>query len=218
MNKLSHIRYIVFDLDGTLLDTLYDLADSVNFALEKNGYPVRSYNEIRLRIGNGVRNLVSRSLPQEAPEEAVDKALADFRAHYAQNLDNKTRPYGEIPALLQALSERGIQMAVNSNKYDKAVKHLRDRFLSPAVTVAVGELEGVPKKPAPDSVLYTMELMGADREHTLYVGDSEVDVMTAQNAGLSFVGCAWGLRGAEALREAGAEIVLDSPLELLDVL
>lgn len=218
MSGLLRVQALVFDLDGTLLDTQEDLANSVNHALERSGYPQRSLAEIRSMIGNGVANLVARALPAGAPAGARDEVLALFRAHYAEHMDVCTRPYPGIVPLLEELGRRRIAVAVNSNKYDAALQRLCVRFLAPHYAVAVGERPPLPKKPAPDSVLLALRHLGVPAEAAAYVGDSEVDVETAKNAHMPFIGCAWGLRGEEKLREAGAELVLSKPLDLLDLL
>lgn len=218
MSGLLRVQALVFDLDGTLLDTQEDLANSVNHALERSGYPQRSLAEIRSMIGNGVANLVARALPAGAPAGARDEVLALFRAHYAAHMDVCTRPYPGIVPLLEELGRRRIAVAVNSNKYDAALQRLCVRFLAPHYAVAVGERPQLPKKPAPDSVLLALRHLGVPAEAAAYVGDSEVDVETAKNAKMPFIGCAWGLRGEEKLREAGAELVLSKPLDLLDLL
>ena len=206
MSGLLRVQALVFDLDGTLLDTQEDLANSVNHALERSGYPQRSLAEIRSMIGNGVANLVARALPAGAPAGARDEVLALFRT------------YPGIVPLLEELGRRRIAVAVNSNKYDAALQRLCVRFLAPHYAVAVGERPQLPKKPAPDSVLLALRHLGVPAEAAAYVGDSEVDVETAKNAHMPFIGCAWGLRGEEKLRGAGAELDLSKPLDLLDLL
>ncbi len=212
----AQIRALVFDLDGTLLDTLEDLWAGVNFALREGGFPERSLMEIRARIGNGARMLVKRSLPEGVDEATVDRVQAVYRGYYAEHLIDRTRPYPGILPLLEELQARGVGMAVNSNKHKEATDRLAEAFLRPYISVVVGEGGGLAKKPAPDGALLALRQLGVSSEEAAYVGDSEVDVATARNAGMAFIGCAWGLRGEEALRQApGARIVLQEPLELL---
>ena len=174
---------ILFDLDGTLLDTLEDLMDSVNYALQTEGFPQRSKQEIRAFVGNGVANLVHRAVPKGTLRPIEARCLETFRAHYANNMNHKTAPYPGIMPLLNALKQRGIKMAVSSNKFDAAVKKLCAEQFEGYIDVAIGESETVKKKPAPDGPLLALRQMGCSREDTLYVGDSEVDVETAKNTG-----------------------------------
>ncbi len=206
---------ILFDLDGTLLDTLEDLMDSVNYALQTEGFPQRSKQEIRAFVGNGVANLVHRAVPKGTPQPIEARCLGTFRAHYANNMNHKTAPYPGIMPLLNALKQRGIKMAVSSNKFDAAVKKLCAEQFEGYIDVAIGESETVKKKPAPDGPLLALRKLGCRREDTLYVGDSEVDVDTAKNTGLACVGVTWGFRDRDVLEQKGAEYIIDRPEELL---
>ncbi len=206
---------VLFDLDGTLLDTLDDLADSVNYALGTEGFVQRTREEIRSFVGNGVANLVHRSVPVDTPKEIEARCLETFRAHYAKNMNNKTAPYPGILPLLKALYEKGIRMAVSSNKFDAAVKQLCAEQFGGYIQVAIGESETVKKKPAPDGPWLAIEQMGSQRENTFYVGDSEVDVETAKNAGLVCVGVTWGFRDRKVLEDKGADYIIDKPEQLL---
>jgi phosphoglycolate phosphatase len=209
------VKAILFDLDGTLLDTLDDLSDSVNHMLQSCGYPLRSREYVRQAVGNGVRNLIVQSLPGGEDASRVDECLAVFRAHYSQNLDVKTRPYPGVMEMLRAVKDEGIATGVVSNKYDGAVAKLCQKHFGDLVEVAIGERPGVGRKPAPDSALMAMRQLGTSREETLYVGDSDVDVETAHNAGLKCVGVSWGFRPRESLNQAGAEVVIDEASALL---
>ena len=206
---------ILFDLDGTLLDTLDDLTDSVNHVLGVFGYPPRSREYVRQAVGNGVRNLIVRSLPEGENAARVDECLNVFRSHYSKNLDNKTTPYPGVMDMLRAAKEGGILAGVVSNKYDGAVSALCEKHFGDLVQVAIGERPGMGRKPKPDSALYAMELLGAGPEHTVYVGDSDVDVETARNAGLKCVAVSWGFRPRESLVAAGADAVVDEVSALL---
>lgn len=203
------VKAILFDLDGTLLDTLDDLTDSANHMLRSFGYPERSREYVRQAVGNGVRNLIVRALPGGEDRARVDECLAAFREHYSKNLDIKTGPYPGVTELLRELKSAGVRTGVVSNKYDGAVKALCLKHFGDLVDVAIGEQPGFKRKPEPDSVLEAMRLLGAVRESTLYVGDSDVDVETARNAGLKCVGVSWGFRPRESLVEAGADAVID---------
>lgn len=207
---------LLFDLDGTLFDTLDDLRNSVNHALRSAGFAERSREEIRTFVGNGVRNLMKKAVPEGTSEQCFEAVFAEFRSHYAQHCRDCSRPYPQIPALLDALKERGCRMAVISNKSDAEVKHLVKEYADGLFLAAVGDRPGVPRKPAPDSVLQTMEELGGTPERTLYIGDSEVDILTARNAGLACMAVTWGFRTREELVRAGATLMIDSPLELLE--
>lgn len=212
------IDTIVFDLDGTLLDTLDDLTDSVNHALFTEGFAPRTRAEIRAFVGNGVAELVHRAVPEGTRADTQARCLATFRAHYAHNLDHKTAPYPGILPLLHALKDRKIKRAVCSNKFDAAVKHLCGTLCGTLLPVAIGESETVRRKPAPDSVFLALEQLGSRRENAYYVGDSEVDIDTARNAGLVCVGVTWGFRDRPALEKKGAPYIIDTPEALLSLI
>ncbi len=208
-------KYIIWDLDGTLLNTIEDLHSSVNFALERFGQPCRTLKETTRNVGNGIRLLISRSLEGGEDNPLIEEVFASFKAHYAENCLNLTRPYDGIPELLQALKASGVKMAVVSNKIDFAVRDLRDRFF-PRLDVAMGEQEGVAKKPAPDMVYKAMEELGASPSETVFIGDSEVDVLTAKNAGLPCVAVLWGFRERDELERAGATVFAENAAELCE--
>lgn len=205
----------IFDLDGTLLNTLGDLCAAVNAGLNGHGYPSITVEQTRERVGNGIRSLMQRSLPEGVGDEVVDACLADFRAYYEAHLHDLTQPYEGIPALLGALHGLGIKTAVLSNKYDPASKRLIAHFFPGLVDLTFGERPGVPRKPDPSSVRETMSLLGVSPEETLYIGDSGVDMQTAKNAGLTAVGVTWGFRSRAVLAESGAELLADDPSQLL---
>lgn len=209
---------VVFDLDGTLLNTLEDLTDSVNHALRESGYPTRTIEEIRTFVGNGVGLLVERSVPAETPAEDTTRCLAVFKEHYAHNMRNKTRPYDGVLPLLKALHDRGVKLAIVSNKFDAAVKELRAELFADYISVAIGESATVRSKPAPDTAFQALRELNATPETAVYVGDSDVDVQTAHNAGLPCIGVTWGFRDREVLVAAGADCIVDTPEELLRVL
>lgn len=195
----------VFDLDGTVLDTLDDLADSVNFALETNGYGRRSTQEVRSFVGNGVKNLIKRSLPESSDDAAVNRVLADFKARYAVHCADKTKPYDGITETITALRAVGIKTAVISNKTDSAVQKLVKKYFDGLFNYVAGEKEGVARKPAPDSVNAALEALGIKKENAVYIGDSEVDILTAKNAGLRCITVLWGFRDEDFLKANGAE-------------
>ena len=208
---------VIFDLDGTLLNTLEDLTDSVNFVLLKRGFPARSQGEVRRFVGNGVERLIRLAVPQETGERIIQDCVSEFRQHYSENLRKKTAPYAGVMALLARLKEENYKLAIVSNKFDAAVKALcRDYFGE--LIPAFGESAETARKPAPDSVLKALRTLGSARETAVYVGDSEVDADTAGNAGLLFVGVTWGFRDREALERKGADYIINKPEELLEII
>lgn len=205
---------IIFDLDGTLLNTLDDLMDSTNFALTQMGFAARNYDEVRAFVGEGVRLLIQRALP-DSSKDKVEETLKIFQAHYNKNKNNKTRPYKGIENMLDDVSAAGYKTAIVSNKYDAAVQELKNaRF--PQIDLAIGEKTGLNKKPAPDAVFEALKLLGSDPSEAVYVGDSDIDVKTARNAGLPIVAVTWGFRDRELLQSLKADAIVSSPDELLN--
>lgn len=213
---MSYQTYI-FDLDGTLLDTLGDLAASVNYAMRTHGMPEHSVDEVCRFVGNGVRRLMERAVPGGAAHPAFEAAFATFRRHYMEHSLDTTRPYEGIPEMLQELKRRGRHTAVVSNKFDAATKELCRHFFPDTIDVAVGEheAEGIRKKPAPDTVLQALSQLGVGQEGAVYVGDSDVDIQTARNSGLPCISVLWGFRNREFLLAHGAETFVSQPSELL---
>mgnify|MGYP000191576428 CR=1 FL=1 len=191
----------IFDLDGTLLNTLDDLKNAVNAALEKHGYAPRTLDEVRLFVGNGVGKLIERAVPAGTPDAETAAILADFRAYYNAHINVETHPYAGIAALLGKLRAAGVKIGVNSNKYDAAVQLLMNDHFPGLFDKAVGESETVPKKPSPIGVQTLLKALDADAESAVYIGDSGVDEQTARNAGLPFIWVSWGFRKAEELPE-----------------
>ena len=206
----------IFDLDGTLLDTLDDLATSVNFALRQYGMPEHSKDDVRRFVGNGVRLLMERAVPDGARNPQFEEAFAAFRQHYMQHSLDTTRPYDGIPEVLRELSRRGYRLAVVSNKMMAATQELIRHFF-PEIPVAIGENEvaGIRKKPAPDTVNEALRQLGAKPEQAVYVGDSDVDIETARNSALPCVSVLWGFRDREFLIAHGATTLIEQPEELL---
>ncbi len=208
---------VIFDLDGTLLDTLEDLADAVNFALACGGYPGHTLEEIRGFVGNGIRNLVERAVPAGLSREQVEQVYGDFMDFYPRNCANKTAPYPGIPELLEELHRRGIPTAVNSNKADALSNFLCQRYFGDTVGYCLGAVEGMPRKPAPDGVRRILEHFGATE--AIYVGDSEVDARTARNAGLKAILVTWGFRDKAFLQTQMEGLwLIDSVDELRNIL
>ena len=194
---------VIFDLDGTLLNTLEDLGDSVNHALKSFGYPERTYEEVRCFVGNGIKELMFKAVPKGTDEETALKCLQVFKDHYKTNMQHKTAPYNGIIELLETLKSNGFKLGIVSNKYDFGVKNLNKYYFKDLIPVAIGEREGVRRKPAPDTVLTAMKELNAQKESTLYVGDSGSDMITAQNAGVKGVGVTWGFREESLHQELG---------------
>lgn len=206
----------IFDLDGTLLDTLQDLADSVNHALRQYGMPEHSLDDIRRFVGNGVRLLMERAVPEGAQHPLFEEAFATFRQYYMQHSLDTTRPYDGIVETIRELKLRGCRLAVVSNKMMAATQELVAHFF-PDVEVAIGEHEaaGIRKKPAPDTVDEALRQLGVTREGAVYVGDSDVDLLTARNSGLPCISVLWGFRDREFLLAHGATTLIERPEELL---
>ncbi len=195
---------VIFDLDGTVLDTLTDLADAINHALSSCAYPTRSLDEVRAFVGNGIPKLVERALPKGCDASDADRVYRAFTEYYRVHCYDTTSPYRGIPELLSTLRARGLRLAVVSNKDDYAVRLLCERYFPGAFDFCLGGSPRLPKKPAPDMLLCAMERLGADREHTVYVGDSEVDLLTARNTGIPCIPVLWGFRDRETLLSVGA--------------
>lgn len=204
----------VFDLDGTLLDTLADLAASCNHALRTFGMPERTLDEVRRFVGNGVRLLMERAVPGGAANPQFEACLAEFRQHYLHHNLDTTRPYPGIIDMLEHLKRQGCRVAVVSNKFYDATRALCAHFFGQTVTVAIGERETIRKKPAPDTVLEALRQLGTTAEGAVYVGDSEVDVETARNCNMPCISVLWGFRDREFLAEHGATTFIHSPNEL----
>ena len=207
----------IFDLDGTLLDTLGDLAASVNFALRTHGMPEHSLDDVRRFVGNGVRKLMERAVPDGADNPLFDEAFATFRQHYMAHSLDTTRPYEGIPEALEALKANGCHLAVVSNKMMAATVELCRHFFPDTIEVAIGEheAEGIRKKPAPDTVFAALRELGVEKDRAVYVGDSDVDVQTAANSGLPCISVLWGFRDRDFLIQHGAKTFISAPSELL---
>ena len=211
-------KAIIWDLDGTLLDTLQDLSDAVNHSLETYSLPVRGKEEIRAIVGNGIRHLVENAVPADTDPATTDAVFGEFCTYYAAHSADTTAPYEGIPAMLEKLSRAGVKMAIVSNKADFAVQDLVMRYFGEEITLAVGAREDIPKKPAPDMVEYALARLGVTKAEAAYVGDSEVDVLTARNTGMDCLAVDWGFRSRETLREAGAERIFSTPQELMEAI
>lgn len=209
-------KAVIFDLDGTLLNTLDDLADSTNYALSRFGYPTRTIDEVRQFVGNGVAKLIERAIPEGKNNPNFEKCLAIFKENYAQNMYNKTAPYNGIIEMLSNLKSKGIKIAVVSNKFDLAVKELCKKYFEGFIDFAAGENEaqGIKKKPAPDTVISVLNEFNFAPEDAVYVGDSDVDIMTAKNSQMPCISVTWGFRDEKFLLENGATILINAPSEI----
>ena len=207
----------IFDLDGTLLDTLTDLAASTNYALRAHGMPEHTIDEVRRFVGNGVRKLMERAVPDGTDNPLFDEAFATFRQHYMEHSLDTTRPYEGVPDMLAALKAKGCHLAVVSNKMMAATQELCRHFFPETIEVAIGEneAEGIRKKPAPDTVIAALRQLGVGEEGAVYVGDSDVDIATARNSNLPCISVLWGFRDRYFLLQHGASTLISAPEELL---
>lgn len=201
---------IIFDLDGTLLNTLEDLKDSVNFALERQNLPLRNLDEIRSFVGNGIRLLVERAVPKNTPVETVNACFTDFCDYYKMHMEDKTTPYENINEMLCSVKKAGFKTAIVTNKADFAAQDLCKRMFGDNIDLIVGSVDGRPNKPAPDGVYYALEVLNSKLENTVFVGDSDTDIVTAKNAGLVSIGVLWGFRDREIIEAEGAEYIVDT--------
>ena len=204
----------IFDLDGTLLSTLADLAASTNYALRTHNMPERSLDEVRRFVGNGVKKLMERAIPDGLNNPLFEETFATFRQHYMQHNLDTTQPYPGIMQLLEQLKAEGKNIAVVSNKFYAATRELCRHFFGDLVPVAIGEREDIRKKPAPDTVIEALRELGVDKEGAVYIGDSDVDIMTAKNSGMPCVSVLWGFRDKEFLLEHGATTLISKPEEM----
>lgn len=212
------ITTVIFDMDGTVLNTLDDLAFSVNYVLTSFGMPVHRTEDYRQYFGNGIRYALRCAVPEGTEEETIDRMLPVFREHYNAHCLDRTGPYEGIPELMRSLREQGYKLAIVSNKIDSAVKELNAKFFRDYVDVAIGEREGVRRKPAPDTVLRALAELKSTKDEAVYVGDSEVDLQTASNAGLPCITVLWGFRDKGFLTEQGATVFANTPKEVFDLL
>ena len=206
---------VVFDLDGTLLNTLEDLADATNYALRTMQMPERTIGEVRAFVGNGVRRLMELSVPGGFDNPKFEETFAVFKKYYGEHCNDKTRAYDGVVPVLRKLKEKGYALAIVSNKIDFAVKELNDLYFKGIVPVAIGEKEGIRRKPAPDTVFEALKELGKTKEEAVYVGDSDVDIETAKNAGMPCISVLWGFRDKEFLAEHGAEYYAETADDVL---
>ena len=208
----------IFDLDGTLLDTLGDLCASVNFALRKFGFPERTIDEVRSFIGNGVVKLMERSTPDGIDSDTQQRCLDTFRKYYLQHMSDTTAPYANVTELISELRKKDVKIAVVSNKLHPAVEDLCETYFSGLIDKAIGVSVEEERKPSPINVIKTMELYEADADNCIYIGDSEVDVQTAHNAGIKCIGITWGFRDKDCLEANGCDFIADTADEIKDLI
>ena len=216
--NFKDIDSIIFDLDGTLLDTLDDLCNSVNYSLRTNNFPERSLAEVRTFVGNGIRLLIERSVPEGTSKELIDKTFECFKTYYAVHCNDKTKTYPGVMDMLKELKKNGYKIAVLSNKAQYAVTKLCNIYFNNLLDDAVGARENVAKKPSPDALYICAENNNINLNNVIYVGDSDVDVATANNAGVRGIAVTWGFRSRELLIKCGAENLADNTDELLQIL
>lgn len=210
------INTVIFDMDGTVLNTLDDLTVSVNYVLEQFGMPARSVSEYRQFFGNGIKYALQCAVPAGTESEVIDKMIPIFKDHYDKHCLDRTRPYEGIIDLMRMLKENGYKMAIVSNKIDSAVKELNNRFFSEYMDVAIGEKPGVRRKPAPDTVIAALQELGSTKKEAVYIGDSEVDFQTAVNSGLPCISVLWGFRDKDFLIRKGAAIFAETPKDVFE--
>lgn len=202
-------KLAIFDLDGTILDTLQDLTDSTNYVLNTNGYPIHTIDEVRRYVGNGIYLLIKRALPKGTDEKEIQRLFEQFVSYYKDHCAIKTKPYEGIKDLLVSLKEKGIKRAVVSNKGDFAVKILIDKYFPDLFEISVGQKDGVRKKPYPDSVNEVLKELDCKNQDAVYIGDSEVDIQTAMNANMECISVSYGFRSKDFLKENKARLIVD---------
>ncbi len=208
----------VFDLDGTLLNTLGDLTDALNFALRAEGFKPRTKEEVRGFVGNGISMLIQRAVPIDCPKESLERVRLKFTEYYSTHCADNTFPYSGVLKTLCELKRNGVHIAVVSNKADYAVQHLVKKNFGDIIDYAAGEMGNIPLKPAPDLLYKVISRFGATNENTIYIGDSEVDIQTAKNAGLDHISVSWGFKSREQLERAGALIIVQDAEELVKII
>lgn len=215
---MKNIDTVIFDLDGTLLNSLEDLHACFNYAIKHFGYPTRSIEEIKSFVGNGIKKAIERALPYAVEHEELDNITNYFRAYYKEHMLELTKPYEGVIELLTNLKEKGYKTAIVSNKYDDAVKKLSENYFGNLIDVAVGEGYGVRRKPEIDGVIKAVEILGSKIENCIFVGDSDVDIMTSSNAKLPCISVLWGYRDKEFLISKGAKLFAETPKDIEKIL
>ncbi len=207
----------IFDMDGTILNTIEDLTDSTNYTMEKMGYPLHTIEEVKWFVGNGIINLIKRAVPEGTSDEDIKKTYDIFMEYYKVHCNDKTGPYDGITALLTELKKSSKKLAVVSNKADVPVKKLAEDIFPGLFDIAIGEREGVNKKPEKDMVEIALNYLKCDKKNAVYIGDTDVDFLTAKNSGLDCILVPWGFRGADFIKKYDANYFVDRPEEILDI-
>ena len=210
-------KAVIFDMDGTILNTLEDLKNATNYSLRQFGMPERSLEEVRMFVGNGIRKLVERAVPAGTPKEKIDQILDVFLEYYEIHSADNTSPYPGILELVEKLKKSGIKTAVSTNKADVPAQELGREYFNGIFDLIVGQQDGLKVKPAPDSVNKILSILDIQKKDAIYIGDSDVDVQTAKNSGLDFIGVSWGFRGREFLEKNGAKNIVDNANEIFDL-
>lgn len=210
-------KAVIFDMDGTILNTLEDLKNATNYSLRQFGMPERSLEEVRMFVGNGIRKLVERAVPAGTPKEKIDQILDVFLEYYEIHSADNTSSYPGILELVEKLKKSGIKTAVSTNKADVPAQELGREYFNGIFDLIVGQQDGLKVKPAPDSVNKILSILDIQKKDAIYIGDSDVDVQTAKNSGLDFIGVSWGFRGREFLEKNGAKNIVDNANEILDL-
>lgn len=210
-------KAVIFDMDGTILNTLEDLRNATNYSLRQFGMPERSLEEVRMFVGNGIRKLVERAVPAGTPKEKIDQVFDVFLEYYEIHSADNTSPYPGILELVEKLKKSGIKTAVSTNKADVPAQELGREYFNGIFDLIVGQQDGLKVKPAPDSVNKILSILDIQKKDAIYIGDSDVDVQTAKNSGLDFIGVSWGFRGREFLEKNGAKNIVDNANEILDL-
>lgn len=210
-------KAIIFDLDGTLTNTLTDLTASTNFALRYMGWSERTMEEVRHFVGNGVRRLMEQAVPENTSASDFEECFKAFQEHYVAHCQDNTDLYPGVRVMLEALKEKGYKLAIVSNKLQAGVTQLQNIFFKDLIDVAIGERKGVRRKPCPDMVELAMQELGVTADEAVYIGDSEVDIATARNSGLPCITVLWGFRERDYLQAAGASCMVECPAEILEL-
>ena len=210
-------KAVIFDMDGTILNTLEDLKNATNYSLRQFGMPERSLEEVRMFVGNGIRKLVERAVPAGTSEEKIAQVFDVFLEYYEIHSADNTSPYPGILELVEKLKKSGIKTAVSTNKADVPAQELGREYFNGIFDLIVGQQDGLKVKPAPDSVNKILSILDIQKKDAIYIGDSDVDVQTAKNSGLEFIGVSWGFRGREFLEKNGAKNIVDNANEILDL-
>ncbi len=214
---MSKFKAVIFDLDGTLLYTLEDLKNSVNYALARHGMETCTLGEIQYRVGNGVQKLMERCVPDGLSNPEFEDTFQDFKDHYKIHCNDNSGPYEGIPEVLKKLKKNGYKLAIVSNKFMDATKELADLYFKDTIDVAIGETKDIRKKPAPDTVIEAMKILGVTSDECIYVGDSDVDINTAKNSNMPCISVAWGFRTRQEQIDAGGTIFAEKPDDIFGI-